>query len=231
MLLVLPWVLAALVAAIAGVAWFLVDPERMRPDPRHVEEAALAFWLVGACFLVIDRAGISAFGFDSTLIRLATVHFHTAGLVLPMAGAAAWRARPSRLLELGVGVLVVGIPMTALGFFGLGAVNWAGAMLVIGGAVAVAAGHLHVARTAGDLGTPSRLLLALAGGSLLLAMPFAAGYATARLVGAPGPSIVLLIATHGTLNALGFAIPAMVGWWWIARPPVLASRPTVEAWR
>jgi len=44
-------------------------------------------------------------------------------------------------------------------------------------------------------------------------MPFAAVYATASLVGVAGPSIAWMMATHGTLNALGFALPAMAGWW------------------
>ena len=227
-ILALPWMLAALLATLAATGRLIADPDRLRPGPRHAEDAALAFWLVGAVFAVADRAGVTPFGFDPTLIGLTVIHFHVAGLVLPTAGAAAWRARPARWLEPGLAALIVGIPMTAVGFFGLTVVNWIGASLVVGGAVAVAAGHLRLALRPGVAGRGARILLGVAGGSLLLAMPLAAIYATASLVGVAGPSIAWMIATHGTLNALGFALPAMVGWWRIrARqaPAPLDRRP------
>jgi hypothetical protein len=212
-ILALPWAAAALLATLAATRRLLADPDRFRPGPRHAEDAALGFWLVGSVFAVADRAGVTPFGFDPTLVRLTVIHFHVAGLVLPTAGSAAWRTRPSRWLELGLVALIAGIPLTAVGFFGLGVANWTGAMLVVAGAVAVAAGQLRVALTASDAGPVARPLLAVAGGSLLLAMPFAAVYATADLLGMAGPSVAWMIASHGTLNALGFAVPSMVGWW------------------
>ena len=107
--------MTATVALAAGLR-LLKDPARFRPSVRHATDAAVAFLAVGATFATIDRLGARPFDFASEIILLTAVHFHFAGFVLPLAGALAYARRPGRWLEIALGAVVVGIPITALGF-------------------------------------------------------------------------------------------------------------------
>lgn len=208
--LALPWLaVTGLVALVAGVR-FLRDPARFRPGPRHAVDAAVAFLAIGASFAVTDRLGARPFGFDPTIILLTAVHFHFAGFVLPLAGALTYRRRPARWLEIALGLVVVGIPTTAVGFFGLPIVNWSGSMLVATGGFGIGAATLLSA--GGSVSRVARGLLVLAGASLLVAMPLAAIYATGTLTGTAWLDMSTMARIHGSLNALGFAVPVIVAW-------------------
>ena len=165
---------------------------------------------IGAAFALVDRAGVGLFGFPATLLFLAAVHFTFAGFVLPVAGALAYRRRPRRWLEAALGVIVVGIPLTALGFFDLPVVNWVGAMLMAGGGFAIGLATIGVARGLATL--PARVLAVVAGASLLVSMPLAAVYAPATVIGTSWIGLETMARVHGGLNALGFAVPAMLAW-------------------
>lgn len=208
--LALPWLAVTGTTALAAGVRLLSDPDRFRPGVRHATDAAVAFLAVGATFAVIDRLGARPLAFSSTIILLTAVHFHFAGFVLPLAGALAYRRRPSRWLELAIGAVVVGIPITALGFLGVPFANWIGATLTAAGGLGIGLGTIDVARVL----TPraAAALAILAGASLLIAMPLAAVYATGTLVGTTWLPIDLMARVHGGLNALGFALPAMVAW-------------------
>jgi hypothetical protein len=204
-----PWlVMAGACVVVAGLR-FLADPDRLRPGSDHAVLASCGYLLVGAVALAANRMGAGLLGFGEPLVLLTAVHFHTAGFVLLVAGAEAWRARPTRWLELGLVAVVVGTPLTALGFFGLPPLNWAGAVLVAGGGLLIGFGHLAAA---GRVAGPARWLLRLAGVALLCSMPLAAAYATANVAGIAGPDLELMARVHGTVNVLGFAIPATAGW-------------------
>ena len=209
-LLTLPWVaVTGVTALIAGMRW-MHDPDRLRPDLRHATDAAVVFLAVGAIFALTDRLGIRPFGFSSAIILLTAVHFHFAGFVLPLAGALAWTRRPSRWLELALGAVVFGIPITALGFLGLPLANWIGSMFTAAGGFGIGIATLAVARS---MARASAVLLAgVAGASLLIAMPLAAIYATGTLAGTEWLGIDTMARVHGGLNAMGFALPAMVAW-------------------
>ena len=209
-LLALPWLGVTGATAVAAGARWARDPDRLRPGIRHAADAAVAFLAVGAVFAVTDRLGIRPFGFSTTIILLTAVHFHYAGFVLPLAGALAWTRRPSRWLEAALGAVVVGIPITALGFLGLPLANWVGAVLTAAGGFGIGLATLAVARTLD--GRAAGLLGGLAGVSLLIAMPLAAVYATGTMTGAAWLGLDTMARVHGGLNAVGFALPAMVAW-------------------
>lgn len=208
-LFALPWLGTTALAAGSAVIGFAHDPDRLRPTPRRAMDVACGFLVVGAAFALTDRAGIRPFDFTTTIILLTAVHFHFAGFALVLAGALAWRARPGRAIGLGLGLLVIGIPMTALGFFGLPLVAWFGVILVATGAIAVALATLVLGRAmsrgAGGLATVAAL-------ALLLSMPLAVIYSTGTVMGATWLDIPTMARIHGTLNALGFAVPAVVAW-------------------
>ena len=227
--LALPWLLAAGAGLLFALRVSNGDANG-GPGPRHGERLAMAFWAVGAIAVFGDRLGGAFFGFDALLVRLAAVHFHVAGVILVLAGTTAWRRAPARWLELAIGALVIGIPLTALGFFGLPLVNRVGALLVAAGGTGIGVAHLRIAVRGLVVPAAARLLLAIAGLSLVVAMAFAGAYATARVAGLtiePG----LMAGVHGTLNVAGFAVPSMIGWWLVRRREQRSVGPSVRARR
>ena len=210
-MLALPWLVVTGVTALEAGLRRLPDPDRLPPQAfAHATDAAVAFLAVGAAFALTDRLGARPFDFPATIILLTAVHFHFAGFVLPLAGALAYRVRPSRWLEIALGAVVVGIPVTALGFFGIPIANWIGAMLTAVGGFGIGLATLLVART---MARRSAVGLAVAAGvSLLVSMPMAAIYTTGVLVGTTWLDLATMAAVHGTLNALGFAVPVIVAW-------------------
>jgi hypothetical protein len=205
-----PWLALTGVTAIAAGLRLIRDPERFQPGVRHATDAAVAFLAVGATFAVIDRLGVQPFGFSATVILLTAVHFHFAGFVLPLAGALAYVRRPRRWLEVGLGAVVVGIPITALGFLGIPYANWIGAVLTASGGLVIGVATIAIARTL--LRRPAVALAVIAGASLIVSMPMAVIYATATLVGTTWLDIEDMAAIHGTLNALGFSLAVVVAW-------------------
>jgi hypothetical protein len=206
----MPWLAITVWTALAAGARLARDPERFRPGVRHATDAAVAFLTVGATFAVIDRLGIRPFGLSSTIILLTAVHFHFAGFVLPLAGALAYGRRPSRWLEAALCAVLIGIPVTALGFLGLPLANWVGAVLTASGGLVIGVATILIARTL--LRRSAVALAVIAGASLLVSMPMAVVYATGTLLGTAWFDIGDMAAIHGALNALGFALAVMVAW-------------------
>ncbi len=206
----LPWAMVTGLAAFDAIAGLARDPTAWRPGPRIPVAAGLVFLTIGAWFAVADRAAVQPFGFSASIILLTAVHFHFAGFMLPLAGTLAWLRRPSAWLAGAIGLVIIGIPVTAFGFFGLALVNWVGSMLVAVGGLGIGLGTVLVAAR---LTSPSaRALAAIAGASLLIAMPMAVVYATGVLIGTSWLDLPTMARTHGSLNALGFAVPVVLAW-------------------
>jgi hypothetical protein len=206
--LTLPWLAVGATAALAAVLDEVGGRRPLGRDVRHAELAALVFLAVAPGFAMADRLGVRPFGIDPLIVRLTAIHFVFAGFVLPLVGGALWRLRPATSLELALGTIVVGIPLTALGFLGFPVANWVGALLVAGGGFGVG---LAAVSTAARFRDPTgRWLMRVAGGSLLLAMPLGALYATGLVLGLAWLDIPTMARIHGTLNALGFALPSLV---------------------
>lgn len=206
----MPWLgLTGAVALAAGIR-LLKDPARFRPSARHATDAAVAFLAIGAAFATIDRLGVRPFDFASEIILLTAVHFHFAGFVLPLAGALAYARRPGRWLEIALGAVVIGIPITALGFLGIPYANWIGAMLTAVGGFGIGVATILVARRLDP--RRAKVLATIAGASLLISMPMAAIYATGTLLGTSWLDLSTMARIHGGLNALGFAVPLVLAW-------------------
>lgn len=211
--LVGPWVLLGTLTGIGAARWLLghvLTAGRASEPWRIGLVAAVGFLAVGAIWAVIDRAGLEPFGFGRTIVLLTAVHFHVAGFVLTLAGVLAARARPGLATSTALAALVVGMPLTALGFFGLPIVSWIGAVLVSAAGVGIGAATIAIGRHAPD--RVARAGLLVGGGTLFLTMPLATAYATGTTFGIGFLDIPAMAAIHGGLNVVGFAIPAMVGW-------------------
>lgn len=174
-------------------------------------DAACAFLAVGATWAVISRLGWQPMGFEDRIVLLTAVHFHVAGFLLVLVGELLRRRGQSALVGPGLTALVIGIPTTALGFLGVGGAALVGAWLVAFGAVVIGIGHLRVAVRDPVPVLPGPLP-AVAGIALLLSMPLAAAWATSSWLGIAFLSVPLMAATHGALNVLGFAVPAVFAW-------------------
>lgn len=219
----LPW--AALTGIMAWIGIQRVQAGGLRRDLDGLcRDAALIFALIGGLWTLADRSGFRPIGFDPAIVTLTAVHFHYAGLLLPLMAGLAQRelfffrlaARAAVGVVLGVPAVAVGITTTQLGV-GPSIEAAAGCGLALAGMVV---GILHV-RLATDSRQPlaTRALLAVAGVSLFVGMVLAALYAMRAFV-APLPwlGVPQMRMLHGSINAVGFGLCGVLAWRRMARP-------------
>jgi hypothetical protein len=181
-------------------------------------DAALIFAAVGGAWTLADRGGFRPLDFDPAIVALTAVHFHYAGLLLPLFAGLVQRelwflrfaARAAVGVILGVPAVAVGITVAQLGWGGsLEAA--AGAALALAG-MAVAILQVRIALEA-KRPAAARTLLGIAGASLFLAMVLAGAYALRRSgLAFPWLGIPQMRMLHGTANALGFGLCGVLGW-------------------
>jgi len=201
----LPWIACAIVGAAGGARHALMDlPSILWPRrlPDLGIDVALGFWAVGATFLSLDRLGVDT-GFSQAIVLLTATHFHFAGFGL--LGMACLVATSRRWLSASVVGLIVGIPLTALGFvLAADAINAVGATIV--GLSGIVVGFaLLTART----DVPSDWLLRVAGGALLIGMPMGIAWSFASLVGQSFLDLDTMVRTHGALNSIGVLLAVL----------------------
>ncbi len=215
--LALPWLGMTVLLAATGAARILRHGAA-RPLDRLATDAALLFSAVGGLWMVADRAGFGPLGFSATVVALTAVHFHYAGLLLPIFTGQVLRRMPdSRFVGrvtvgvvLGVPAVAVGITASQLGW-GPALETATGTGLALAGAIV---GVLHVRVACREpLPGPARALLAIAGVSLCCGMILAGLYALRAYVSPfPWLGIPQMRALHGTINALGFGLCGVLGW-------------------
>ena len=194
---VVPWLVVAVVGALAAVLHGLANLLSILQPRRLADlglDVALGFWAVGAIFTVIDRLGLDT-GFSTTIVLLTATHFHFAGFGLLGLGSLLARRRP--WLRAPVAGLIVGIPLTALGFVLVSdAINAVGTVFVGLSGIAVGIGLLTITATG-----ISRWAARAAGMALLIGMPMGIAWSMAILVGASFLDLDTMVRTHGALNA------------------------------
>jgi len=185
--------------------------------------AGMAYLSVAGVWAVLERAAVFPFGFNPEIVFLTIVHFHYAGFVLPVLAGLATLAQPSNKLAGGifaqiacyftvaaVGLLAIGITLTQFGLSTDWETGSAWLMALSAGAVAVL--HLRLA-FGGDNLLKIRLLWAMAAVALAGGMLLAGLYGSRFLLPVAWLDIPMMRALHGTLNALGFGLCAIWGWW------------------
>ncbi len=210
-LFALPWLLFAIwVAGRQLRDWSSLKLHRL------CELGAVVFLTVGAAWVCFDRWGYYPMRYDPIIVLLTGIHFHYAGFILPLATA---RVLPHIVAKirplLGWGILL-GMPLVALGITSdhLGFPPLLEAipvtiMTLAGSGVALA--HLNLGwkkRT-----EPVGILWLIGGLALLAGMLLATLYGWRAFLDLPFLSIPWMYAVHGTLNAMGFAVPILLGWW------------------
>lgn len=222
-ILTLPWIWFTALLAVAGF-------KRMQAGGVKRElhllcaDVALMFLLIGGLWTLADRGGIAPLGFELGIVALTAVHFHYAGLLLPLfAGLAQrelWMSRMAARAAVGV---VLGVPAVAFGITAT-QLGWSptleagvGCGLALAG-MAVAVLHVRLALDA-KWALATRVLIGIAGASLFFGMVLAALYAS-RAYLAPTAWLGLpeMRAVHGTVNALGFGLCGVLGWRRIGTP-------------
>ncbi|MFI5954906.1 YndJ family protein [Cryptosporangium sp. NPDC051539] len=180
--------------------------------PAEVAAAtALVTPAVAGISLVAERGGWELLGFGPKILLLTVAHFHFAGfaaaLVAGLVGRLpdAGRAASAAALTVPVGTLLV-----LAGFFLGDYVELAGAAVLTLGMWVVGALTWHARSATPDRVT--RVLLATSAAVLVVTMVLALDWALGNAVGVPALSLTWMAATHGILNAVGFALCAVLAW-------------------
>lgn len=217
--LALPWVGVTGVIALFGLWRFGSRDLSPTPLPELAIDAALVYIPVGAIALCLHRAGISL-RFSSLIILLTAIHYHYAGFVLPLVTGHVGRILADGDGRLGTGpagrvatgatiIIIVNLALIAVGITFSPLVEVIAVSLFT---VAVACFALLIlVRVVPSLPRVAGGLLAVAAVSIFLTMALALGYGysafprTGTLI-----SISEMIRFHGSTNAFGFALPALV---------------------
>ncbi|MEE9125693.1 MAG: YndJ family transporter [Planctomycetota bacterium] len=212
-LLCLPWLMFTGLVALLGVLRFA---ER-GGGPVHslAVDAGLAFLVVGGVWTAASRFGATLMGFDEPWVLLTGIHFHFAGLVLPIVTGEVARRSRSLLGSLASIGVMAGVPLVAVGITagarGLHTVEFLAALWLVMASMLTAALLLIVGVREDRV--VARVLLCAAGLSLLVSMVLVAVYATGVWAQTSWLSIPTMILSHGVLNAFGFAFPALLALW------------------
>jgi uncharacterized protein (UPF0548 family) len=235
--LVLPWLLFTGFVALLGLVRLLCGAWRSAAGVGT--SAGLIYLTVGAAWTLASRWGIRPMGFGEPIVLLTGAHFHYAGFALPiLTGLAAEKLANVRARAAVAGV-VLGVPFVATGITvgrSLPVVELAAAWFLALACLLVVALQWQTAARAE--GRPERLLFALSGLALLAGMSLTALYALGTFRESAWLEIPTMIRWHGTLNAVGFALPGLLAWLVVRFHgtelqlilPALGQSPGLEAW-
>ena len=188
--------------------------------------AGLGFPVIGSGWLLCDRLALAPLGFSPLIVLLTAVHFHHAGLTLPICAGLLTRWQPSSTWRVAAIGVVVAVPLVAVGITASPLLELIAAWLTAATAITVAIGMVIRARV---LPTIPALLSTLAGACLFAAMVFAASYAWTEYRGVVWPDIMAMVQLHGAVNALGFGL--LGAWAWHLSPPPAPTVNDTEAAR
>ncbi|ELY79152.1 YndJ family transporter [Natrinema gari] len=215
--LTIPWLGVTGAIALCGVGRLL--DRGGGPLPELAVDAGLLYVPVAATFLCLHAAGVSL-RFAPTIVLLTGVHFHYAGFALPLVVGLTGRhlagsdgrfsaTITGRATAATTVVVVAGILLIAIGITFSPLVEVVAVVAFTAGVVGFALRTLRdvvptVARLPG-------LLLAVAALSLCWTMALALAFAYSSLPGTPSlVTIPEMIRWHGSVNAFGFALPALL---------------------
>jgi hypothetical protein len=210
--LCLPWAGVTGLMALHGLARWR-RRRSLVPAGALAIDAGLCFPVVGAGWLLLSRLGETPMDFSPIIVLLTAVHFHYAGLVLPIvAGLCALELGGKATPIAAVGVLI-GVPLVAAGITYSPALEMVGALLTAGSAFAIGVAQIRCGWSRNGI---AAALFGLSGLSLMMAMCVAGIYAIGESMQRPWPSIADMIPMHGAINALGFGV--LGAWAWNLRP-------------
>ncbi len=215
--LTLPWLGVTGAIALCGLG--RLAARGGGPLPELAIDAGLLYVPIAAAFLCLHAAGISL-RFAPIIVLLTGVHFHYAGFALPLVVGLTGRILTGadgtfpttiagRATAATTVVIVVGILLIAIGITFSPIVEVVAAVAFTAAVVGFAIQTLYNAVPAAPR-LPG-LLLAVAALSVCWTMALALAFAFSSLPGTPSlVTIPEMIRWHGSGNAFGFALPALV---------------------
>ncbi len=222
--LALPWL--AITGSIAVLGADRLASRRGGPVPELAIDAALLYVPVAAVFLLLHTADISL-RFSPVIVLLTVVHFHYAGFVLPLVvgltgrlvtdeGGRFKKTIGGRLAAGTTVVIVAGILLIAIGITFSPLVEVAAAAVFTAAVVGFAAIVLY--EVVPTLPRLPGACLAVSAISLFWTMALALAFAYGQLpVTDPIVTIPQMVRFHGSINAFGFALPALGAFWLLER--------------
>lgn len=167
------------------------------------------FLLVGAAWAFADRLAFQPLGFDTTITLLTAAHFHYAGFCLML--IAGLTQRKSAVYGVLIGVPTVAVGITTSHFAWPAEIETMAATIMAIAGMWVGVLHLFLAWK--NRFKAFSWLWLIAGFALIAGMILALLYGWRYYFPIPSLSIPTMYALHGTLNAIGFAAPAILGWY------------------
>ncbi|MEC7566099.1 MAG: YndJ family transporter [Planctomycetota bacterium] len=160
-------------------------------------------------------------GFDRRFVILTAVHFHFAGFALPVMTGRLIKhtefSQPklSRRLTVLSPLMLMSIPFVGIGIAYSPLVEVFASLILAGCCIVIAISQIYGAT---HLPTAPSWGLSLSSTSLILAAFLAAFYAIGEYSGNRILTIPVMIASHGTLNAVGFSLLGLVCWACLSAP-------------
>ena len=209
----IPWLFFCSLLAITNASkWF----EKKNEISDHVILAGFLYLPIGGAWAVADRLGFRPLDFDPTIVLLTAVHFHYAGYILPLiAGLVLKHFHFEWKKYIGYGI-IVGIPLVAIGITST-KLEWPEwielATVIIMTFSAASVAMLHITLGFKYSNMLYGILWIIAGIALFNGMVLAFLYGIRTIYPLSFLTIPWMYAVHGTLNAVGFAAPALLGWY------------------
>ena len=219
-----PWLVVT--GLLGGVGLLRVWRRGRTPWPELAVDAGLVFLPIGGGWTLLHVLGEQPLDFKPVIVLLTAIHFHYAGLVLPVITGLSARQLPGRFSNLVAGGVTIGVPLVAVGITttqlgGHPAVEALSAWMTAAAAIGTSVLLFRLVRTDG-VPWAARVLWSISAFSLFGAMVLAALYG-ARAWGNLLPVssgqdgnvdavINWMRAWHGTANAIGFALCGCLAW-------------------
>ena len=213
-----PWLAFTLILTLEELQKWLIQSHKKMSH--HAHFAAAVYLPVAAVWALSDRLGMPLWVFDETIILLTVVHFHYAGFILPKITALALEKINSKLAD-GIGfIVIIGIPLVATAITTTAYdlpkfIEVACVTLMVTGGMGSAIMHIIVGMRSKN--TFAKIAFCLGGLALLGGMTLALGYGWRFYFPISFLTIPWMYAVHGTLNAIGFALPCVVGWYFTSK--------------
>lgn len=189
-------------AAAANGAILLGRGSPRRPHT-YAPAVALLSLPVAALGMVAARGGWELFGFELVMLTLTSVHFHFAGFAAALLSGLTAGAVRRRWAEVACAAALVSPALIGIGFF-------AGPTAQLPGVLALTVALIVLAvPTLRARPDPLRTTSALA---VLAPMVLAAWWTVGLAFEVPHLSLAWTAATHGVVNALGYAVCGLLGW-------------------
>ncbi|MAT15490.1 MAG: hypothetical protein CMJ46_09505 [Planctomyces sp.] len=209
MILLAPFAIIILMMMVRGIVAFLNEPWS---TTSFLSAMGQAYYPVAAIALYVWKLELELFDLPLGIIMLTSLHFHFAGLLLPLLLAQLSREFPSKLYDRLSILTVVSIPLVGLGIAMFPLLEWLSSLMLSLLLMFLAGRQLYIAIC---IGRSSRLvagLLAVSSCAAWLSMPLAIIYACGEYQQLPRLQITTMIAWHGALNAVGFCGCGLLAW-------------------